>query len=86
MSDQADYYAGSSPVRSDPITTNDATPQTPGTAIYVGTGGTIVGRLLHDTADRTWKNVPSGSYVLGAFILVKSAGTTAADMLMMRSS
>ncbi|APX64549.1 hypothetical protein AV944_00340 [Sphingomonas sp. LK11] len=47
--------------------------------IMVGTAGTVVGRLRDDTADRTWK-LWVGYHPL-RFKLIKSTGTTAADMM-----
>ena len=49
-------------------------------SIYVGTGGDVTGRLVNDTADRTWKNVPSGHTLAFAFKRVATA-TTAADIV-----
>jgi len=49
-------------------------------AIYVGTAGDIVGRLIDDTADRTFKGLAIGYHPL-RFKLIKAAGTTAADIV-----
>ena len=49
--------------------------------LYVGTGGDVVGRLAADGANRTWKNVPSGTRLPGSWILVAATGTSATDML-----
>lgn len=52
----------------------------PSIAIYVGTGGNIE---LTDSfgTSCTYKNVPSGTYVVGIFVGVVGAGTTAQDMI-----
>jgi hypothetical protein len=79
MSDQTDYYTGYAPLSTTPVVKD--TPIAAGCrALYIGTAGTVVGRLKGDGADRTWKNAPAGGYLLGAFVLVKAA-STADDML-----
>lgn len=50
-------------------------------ALYVGTGGAIVMRGKSDTADRTWKNVPSGALLPFRAEYILATGTTAADIL-----
>lgn len=62
------------------VTTHDTNAQVATKGLWVGTGGNITGRLSGDGADRVWKNIPSGTYVPGNFVLIKVA-TTAADIL-----
>ena len=50
-------------------------------ALYVGTGGTIVMRGKSDSADRTWKNVPTGAFLPFRAEYIRATGTTAADIL-----
>lgn len=56
-------------------------------AIYVGTGGTVVAVMLDPSQETptekacTYKNVPSGTYLMGRFLRVNSTGTTAQDMI-----
>ena len=50
-------------------------------ALFIGTGGTIVMRGANDSADRSWKNVPSGSVLPFRAQYVRATGTTAADLL-----
>ncbi|TXH49278.1 MAG: hypothetical protein E6Q97_23020 [Desulfurellales bacterium] len=63
------------------VTPNDSTQQPVGRTLYVGTGGNITGRLLGDTADRVWKNVPNGMPLPFVFQYIRATGTTAADMI-----
>jgi hypothetical protein len=53
----------------------------PCTAIYVGTGGTVIARLSGDSAARTYLNVPNGAELLGRFVSVTKLSTTASDMI-----
>ncbi|MDX1968029.1 MAG: hypothetical protein SFV23_12715 [Planctomycetaceae bacterium] len=53
----------------------------PCTAIYVGTGGTVIAELVGDSTSRTYKNVPDGTELLGRFSSVIRTGTTATDMI-----
>jgi hypothetical protein len=47
-------------------------------AIYCGASGTIVGRLVGDAADSTW-SVIGGTYLHGAFTVIRKTGTTPAS-------
>lgn len=49
------------------------------TGIYVGTAGDVVAQLAGDETPRTWK-APQGM-LIGRFVRVVKAGTTAADMI-----
>lgn len=50
-------------------------------AIYVGTGGTVTLRGAAGSADVTYKNVASGSYLEVSASHVRATGTTAADLI-----
>jgi hypothetical protein len=63
------------------VTTSDTNPQPVGRALFVGTSGNITGRLIDDSADSVWKNIPSGSLLALRFSFIRATGTTAADML-----
>lgn len=63
------------------VTAHDTNPQPVGRALFVGTGGNITGRLVGDTADRVWKNVPNGYLMPFVFQFIRSTGTTATDMI-----
>ena len=54
--------------------------------LFVGTGGTVIARMIGDVTDHTYKNVPSGSTLSGKFTLVRSTGngTTALDIVARR--
>ncbi|CAN5506541.1 hypothetical protein BH09PSE4_BH09PSE4_17910 [soil metagenome] len=84
MADEFSNYdlAPSNPAeRSETIVPHDTNELTAGPrAIFVGTGGTIVGRLKDDAADRTFKNLPSGSFLPLRLKLIKTT-STAADIL-----
>lgn len=68
------------PARAELVTKgDDALPGTP-KALYIGTGGDLVLRGINDSADRTWKNVPSG-FVLPFLVKFVRASSTAADIL-----
>lgn len=72
--------ASSPATRSTPVTPHDVNPVDPAPkAIFVGTAGNVVGQLLEDTVDRTFK-LPAGYHPL-RFKLIKATGTTAADMI-----
>lgn len=51
--------------------------------LYVGTGGTVIAQLRDDAAPQTYTNVPSGAYMHGIWVLVKSTanGTTASGII-----
>lgn len=53
-------------------------------ALYVGTGGTIVMRLVGDTADTTWTNVPNGAILPVRPQFIRATGTTASAILGIR--
>jgi len=63
------------------VTTSDTNAQPVGRGLFVGTGGNIVGRLVNDSADTTWKNVPSGSLLAVQFAFIRATNTTATDMI-----
>ena len=50
-------------------------------AIYVGTGGHVTLRPLRASADVTYRNIPSGSYLTIRASYVRAAGTTASDLI-----
>lgn len=53
-------------------------------AVYVGVGGNVSVEMLGadgDPLSLVYKNVPSGSYLLGRIRRVNSTGTTASDMI-----
>jgi hypothetical protein len=54
----------------------DAVPR----AIWVGTGGSIQGRLVGDAADVTFVNVPDGTLLPVRFEIIRAA-TTASNIL-----
>jgi len=70
----------SAATRSTPVEPNDSAelPNIP-KALLVGVAGTVVGRLLDDTQDRTFK-LASGYHPL-RFKLIKATGTTATDIV-----
>ena len=49
--------------------------------LYVGVGGTIGGRLVGDTSDRTWSNVPNGYHLPVRFQYIRATGTTASGLI-----
>lgn len=49
--------------------------------LYIGTGGTVVGRVAGDTTDRTFVNTQSGSVLPVAFTVIRQTGTTASNMI-----
>lgn len=62
---------------------SDALPWEP-RALWIGTGGTLVARLRDDAADCTFQNIPAGSYLLGAFRLLKATGSTVSGVVALR--
>lgn len=50
-------------------------------AVFVGTGGTIVGRPVGASADVTFKNIASGQILDVRFQYIRVSGTTAADLV-----
>lgn len=73
------------PTRAVAVTASDAT-DTTATATkgcWVGTGGDLAVKFVGDSAGSavTLKNVPSGTYVPGAFCRVMSTNTTASNIV-----
>lgn len=58
------------------ISSTDYTFVRPVRAVYVSVTGNIVGRLVGDTVDTTWNNVPVGDF-LRAFSIIRKTNTTA---------
>ncbi|HEY1124027.1 MAG TPA: hypothetical protein VGE65_00215 [Sphingobium sp.] len=50
-------------------------------AIYVGTGGDLVGRAVGSSVDVTFKNLASGQILDVRLQYVRATGTTAANIL-----
>lgn len=50
-------------------------------AIYVGTGGDLVGRPADSSADVTFRNVQAGQILDVRLSHIRAAGTTAADIV-----
>jgi hypothetical protein len=50
-------------------------------ALYVGTGGTIVGRAAGSSADVTFRNLQSGQILDVRLKFVRATGTTATDLV-----
>jgi hypothetical protein len=65
------------------VTTSDTATLTPMRALFVGTGGDIVGRLRGDSVDCTFKNVPDGAVLPFDFKLIKTS-SSASDMVAIR--
>jgi hypothetical protein len=65
------------------VVTSDTAAQPVGRGLFVGTGGTITGRLVEDSVDTVWKNLVSGQDYALAFQYIRATGTTAADMLIL---
>jgi len=64
------------------ITPNDSTELTVvPKAVYVGTGGNIVARLVGDSTDVTFNNVADGTILPFQFKLIKSTSTTASNLV-----
>lgn len=60
----------------------DALPRVP-KALYIGTGGNVVVRGSEASADVTFTNVPSGSYLIVQASHVRATGTTASGIVAM---
>jgi hypothetical protein len=78
----ADMELLKQPTRSATVTEGDATDitATATKGLWVGTGGDLAVRLAGDSVTTVLKNVPSGTYVPGAYSRVMAA-TTAADIV-----
>lgn len=63
------------------VTTSDTNAQPVGRGLFVGTGGNVTMRLVDDSADTLWKNIPSGSLLAVRPAFIRATGTTAADMV-----
>lgn len=50
-------------------------------AIYIGTGGDLTLQLVHDDSDRTFKNIPGGTILDLRVSHVRTAGTSASDII-----
>lgn len=50
-------------------------------AVYIGTGGDLVGRSIEGGADVTFKNLQSGQILDVRFQYIRAIGTTAADIV-----
>lgn len=50
-------------------------------AVFVGTGGHIVGRPVGSAADVTFKNLANGQILDVRFQYIRASGTTAADLV-----
>lgn len=50
-------------------------------ALFIGVGGDLVARGLHDAGDVTFRNLPSGSVLPFRARLVKATGTTASAIV-----
>ena len=50
-------------------------------AIFIGTGGNIVGRPVASTVDVTFKNLASGQILDVRLQYIRASGTTAADLV-----
>lgn len=64
----------------DAVTKSDTATFAPCRALYVGTGGDVVGVMVGKLGTVTFKAVPSGSVLTARFVKVLLA-TTAADIL-----
>lgn len=53
--------------------------------LYIGVGGDVVVRPIDSTADVTYKNVLSGTYLYGIVTHVRASGTTATDIVGLRA-
>ncbi len=50
-------------------------------AIYIGTGGDLTVRLVHDESDRIFKNIASGAILDLRISHVRATGSSAADII-----
>jgi hypothetical protein len=50
--------------------------------VLITTSGTIVGRLVEDTADQTFAGLVTGNVYALCFALIRQSGTTAAGLLL----
>jgi len=50
-------------------------------AIYIGSGGTIILRLVNDSSDRIFTNLPAGGILPVRASHVRATGTTAGDLV-----
>jgi len=71
------------PTNSVPVALSDSTDVTATATkgLWVGVGGDVTVRLASDGASRLLKNVPSGTYVPGAYSRVYSSATTATNIV-----
>lgn len=82
----ADLELLKQPTRAVAVTTSDAT-DTTATAtkgLWVGVGGDVAVKMVGDGSGGTavtLKNVPSGTYVPGAFIRIMATNTTATNII-----
>lgn len=85
MSDRFDSLADtpSQPARQafavTPHATNEIDPLPK--ALFIGTGGTLVGRAAGSNADVTFKNLQSGQILDVRLKYVRASGTTATDIV-----
>jgi len=62
-----------------PHATNEISPLPK--AVFIGTGGDLVGRPAGSSADVTFKNLTSGQVLPVRFQYVRASGTTATDIV-----
>lgn len=83
----APVYAGdpflrlSIPIDADTITPNDNTDLTTPGVLYVGSGGTLIIRMMNTTASYTFLNVPNGAFLPIMASRVVSTGTTCTGII-----
>jgi hypothetical protein len=63
------------------ITPNDSTLFTQETALYVGTGGTLVVNMWGANEETTFNNVPNGTFLPILVDKVMATGTTASNIV-----
>ena len=66
------------------ISSTDYTAVSPCDAIYIGSGGNLVCRLVGDGADRTFSNLIGGCIYPLAVSIVRRASTTTTGMILLR--